>query len=42
MIGNTMVIDVLQKERDNGMYQCAAKNLYGVTLSSAQIRVLGK
>ncbi|KAK7493986.1 hypothetical protein BaRGS_00014868 [Batillaria attramentaria] len=38
--GNTMVIDSLQRERDSGMYQCAARNLYGVSFSSAQIRVL--
>ncbi|XP_070192772.1 contactin-like isoform X2 [Littorina saxatilis] len=40
IIGNTMVIDRVEKERDNGMYQCSAKNLYGTTYSSAQIRVL--
>ncbi|XP_025106853.1 contactin-like isoform X2 [Pomacea canaliculata] len=38
--GNSLTIEVLQKERDDGMYQCAAKNLYGVAFSSAQIRVL--
>ena len=42
VIANTMVIDAVQKERDNGMYQCGAENLYGVTFSSAQIRVLGE
>ncbi|XP_076447632.1 contactin-like [Babylonia areolata] len=39
IIGNTMVIDQVQKEH-NGMYQCAADNIYGLTFSSAQIRVL--
>jgi hypothetical protein len=40
IIKNTMVIDSVQKDRDNGMYQCSARNLYGTTFSSAQIRVL--
>ena len=42
VVANTMVIDVLQKERDDGMYQCGATNLYGTTFSSAQIRVLSE
>lgn len=40
IMGNTMTIASLSKDRDNGMYQCAAKNLYGITFTSGQIRVL--
>lgn len=38
---NTLVIRNLQKEKHDGMYQCAAKNEYGIAFSSAQLRVLG-
>ncbi|XP_041348277.1 contactin-like [Gigantopelta aegis] len=37
---NRLVIEKLDKDRDSGMYQCAATNSHGTTLSSGQIRVL--
>lgn len=37
---NVLKISHLDATRDSGMYQCAAKNTHGVTLSDAQLRVL--
>ena len=39
---NILTINVLNPERDNGMYQVAAHNILGTTFSNAQLRVLGK
>ncbi|RUS71471.1 hypothetical protein EGW08_020770, partial [Elysia chlorotica] len=37
---NSLTIEKVEVERDSGMYQCGAENLYGVTFSTAQLRVL--
>lgn len=37
---NVLSIKLLDPERDDGMYQCGAKNQLGATYSSAQLRVL--
>lgn len=39
---NTLTIAAVDAKRDSGMYQCAAKNNYGITFSTAQLRVLGR
>ena len=41
VVGNTITINNLQ-EKHNGMYQCAATNYLGTSMSEAQLRVLGK
>ena len=40
--GNVMRISSLDPKKHDGMYQCGAVNSYGMTLSEAQLRVLGK
>lgn len=40
--GNVLVINRLDKTRDEGMYQCQATNSHGTSVSSAQLRVLCK
>ena len=37
---NVLVLRRLNKARDEGMYQCAATNTFGTSMSSAQLRVL--
>lgn len=37
---NVLFIRRLDKERDEGMYQCMASNAHGTSMSSAQLRVL--
>ena len=39
---NTLVIKQAHPERHNGMYQCLARNRYGETFSSAQLKVLSE
>ena len=40
--GNVMRIHSLDPKKHDGMYQCGAVNIFGMTLSEAQLRVLGK
>ena len=40
--GNVLRIDRLVAEKHDGMYQCGAQNMYGMTFSEAQLRVLGE
>lgn len=40
VLRNTLTIESVQVQRDSGMYQCAAQNIYGTTYSTAQLRVL--
>ncbi|XP_064594777.1 contactin-like isoform X2 [Liolophura sinensis] len=37
---NVLIIKNLNPDRHDGMYQCSATNLYGTSVSSAQLRVL--
>lgn len=37
---NRLLIDSVQRERDQGMYQCRASNQYGSAYSSGQLRVM--
>lgn len=39
---NVLTINLLDEDRDPGMYQCRASNTLKTTYSSAQLRVLGK
>ena len=39
---NVLHFKTLHESRDNGMYQCAASNLYGTRYSTAELRVLSK
>ena len=39
---NSLSIEKVEVDRDSGMYQCAAENMYGTTFSTAQLRVLGE
>lgn len=38
--GNVLTINSIQEQRDRGMYQCGASNQYGMTFSSAQLKIL--
>lgn len=40
--GNVLIIKRLDKSRDEGMYQCEARNQHGTAKTSAQLRVLCK
>ena len=40
--GNILSFTNVNKERDAGVYQCAATNNYGSTLSTGELRVLCK
>lgn len=40
--GNILRFTSVNKERDDGVYQCAATNNYGTTLSTGELRVLCK
>lgn len=37
---NKFMIDSVQRDRDQGMYQCRASNQHGTSFSSAQLRIL--
>ena len=39
---NTLILRNLNKERDEGMYQCLANNTHGEVVSTAQLRILCK
>lgn len=39
---NVLFIKSLDQTRDEGMYQCAASNAHGTSITSAQLRVLCK
>lgn len=39
---NVLTIYSVVKERDEGMYQCAATNQHGTTFSTGQLKVLCK
>ena len=38
--GNILTIRAVQKERDEGMYQCGATNLHGTTFSTGRLKVV--
>ena len=38
--GNILTIRAVQKERDEGMYQCGASNLHGTTFSTGRLKVV--
>ena len=40
VLGNILTIRAVQKERDEGMYQCGASNLHGTTFSTGRLKVV--
>ena len=40
--GNQLYIRAVEKERDEGMYQCGATNLHGTTFSTGRLKVVCK
>ena len=38
--GNILTVRAVQKERDEGMYQCGASNLHGTTFSTGRLKVV--
>lgn len=42
IVRNVLTILAVDKDRDEGMYQCAATNQHGTTFSTGQLKVLCK
>ena len=40
IIGTTLYISSIDKDRDEGMYQCSATNIHGTTFSTGRLKVL--